>query len=134
MDYDLINYEAVDNFRMALKADCHAISDNKLQFWDMNLNEVSKESFSNNCLINSSELMTFHADDNIQNVLKAVIERCQELDDVRFGDFIGKFDYETHPAGFVTSRQMGFIYSFLPIVEVTGPDAETINNAVLLVT
>lgn len=110
-----------------------------ISFWDLDLNFRKITDFSNKCVINSPAPLTLNLDKNSASQIIGLIEDLKkyhsELNYQMYSSIIdSKFHYKTDLVGFSIANQIGSMFSVLPIVEISGEDADSINNAILLIT
>lgn len=110
-----------------------------ITFWDLSLEQKEINEFSKYCLANAPAPLAWRMEKNdiiqANDLINALKIYHKELNYEMYSFIIdANFQYETELVGFGIANQLGSMFSILPIVEISGRDADSINNAILLVT
>lgn len=107
------------------------------RFWDLNLDEKKDSDFSFNCIFNLAEKPIVAKVETVDHFLDLMDDLKTNFSDLNATDFPeytkGDFDFQSRLVGFVACAQFNHIWSIIPIIELSGPDATSIVTAMALV-
>ncbi len=108
-----------------------------VRLWDMNLDEKEESDFSFTCIYNVANQTIPARMETVEDFYILMDRLKANFSELNSDDFPectkGHVDFRSRLVGFVACAQFNHIWSILPIVELTGPDAESIVIAMALV-
>lgn len=108
----------------------------KVRVWDLDFEEKTYDDFSPLCLFNSEDSLSTRLDtvDDVVEFIKSLEENYSDLNPLMYPEYTkGDFEYQSRLVGFLSCFQFTNVYSFVPIIELSGIDAETIVNTIVLI-
>lgn len=134
-----ISAETVNDFFHSVYLDNdHNSYDPSITFWNLELEQRNFSSFSKFCLVNSPSPLILNLEKNNVDQVNGLINELKiyhgELNYEMYSIIIDSgLQYNADLVGFGIANQIGTMFSILPIIEISGQDADTINNLILLV-
>ncbi len=110
----------------------------KARFWDLGLNELTIHSFSENCILNAGrpvpEIMLRNYLD-YEAMIVGLLIKYADINSTVYPNINNEsFDYESKLVGFAAHHFYSSSFAIVPIIELSGKDAEIIISAIALTT
>lgn len=106
-----------------------------VRVWDLDFNEKTYNDFSNLCLFNANDSISARFDDvdDVLDFIPSFKDKFNHLNSDMYPLYTkGDFDFQSRLVGFLSCFLFTNLYSFLPIIELSGPDAQSIVNSIIL--
>ncbi|MCK9529383.1 MAG: hypothetical protein M0R77_02270 [Gammaproteobacteria bacterium] len=107
-----------------------------IKLWSLELDEMRQEDFSFNCIFNSTSKAIFsiiETEDDLKLHIELMVAKYSDLNAEDYPEYTkGDFEFQSRLVGFAICHQFNNRFSSLPIVELSGPDAETIVTSLVL--
>lgn len=108
-----------------------------IKLWSLELDEMNQEDFSFNCIWNLTSKTIFsiiETKEDLELLIELMTEKYSDLNAEDYPEYTkGDFEFQSRLVGFALCHQFNNRFSALPIVELSGPDAETIVTSLLLI-
>lgn len=109
----------------------------KVRLWDLELNEKTENDFSYYCVLNikdNAPLCHIETVNDYYEFIKTLKLHYSDLSSTDYPEYTkGDFEFQSRLVGFAICFIFNNKYSVIPIIELSGLDAESIVTAMMLV-
>lgn len=108
----------------------------RIHYWNIDFDEVKSYDFSDLCILNVAKALSCELEDldDLENLIKFLSINYSDINQDEYPNIADQgFEYNSKLAGFIACHQFGTKFAIIPIIELSGKDAEIINSAIALI-
>lgn len=137
MHYYMIEAKFNQFYEVVSAYDGFSDTEMAVHFWTMDLDEVPIEYFSDKCIFNVTTVAPMVKINNCFDLEHTIQTLILEYSDINSKEYPSipkhEFVYSSKMAGFIACHQYSNQFSIIPIIELSGQDAEVMISAIKLV-
>lgn len=127
-----------DRFKSAMDNEWRIFKDSpKIKFWTLDVYEIGRNYFTNNAIYGlTRKALQWYIEDE-EDLLKAIEQLKIDYSDIRLDEYPTiadqGFEYKSNLAGFAACQTYTYDFLIVPVLELSGKDAEIICSAIALI-